>query len=53
MNQWFYVGANSGCLAVNAGDSVSGGVVNIDFAINDDNLGDNAAGPLVTIKQWW
>ena len=47
--QWFLVGEDSGCLAINAP------VEGLRFMINDDNLGDNGAGafgPWAIVYRW-
>lgn len=49
-NQWFPVGGDSGCFAY---DSLGQGAPQLQFGINDSNIGDNAGGPWVTVKQWW
>ena len=49
-NQWFPVGAGTGCLEYNTQGTSQG---DLELSINDSNLGDNAGGPTVTIQQWW
>jgi hypothetical protein len=49
-NQWFPVGADSGCFAY---DSLGQGAPQLQFGINDPGIGDNGGGPWVTVKQWW
>jgi len=49
-NEWFPVGADSGCLAY---DSLGQGAPQLQFGINDPNIGDNGGGPWVTVRQWW
>lgn len=50
-NEWFPVGADSGCLAVVI--PAGAGTPKLEFSINDPNLGDNGGGPFVTVRQWW
>ncbi len=49
-NQWFPVGADSGCLAY---DSLGQRSPELQFGINDTNIGDNGGGPSVSVRQWW
>ncbi|GIJ26103.1 hypothetical protein Vqi01_12650 [Micromonospora qiuiae] len=49
--EWFPVGANSGCLGI-VRFSVSG-TPKLQLGINDPNIGDNGGGPYVTVRQWW
>lgn len=49
-NQWFPVGADSGCLTY---DSLGQPSPQLQFGINDTNIGDNAGGPWVAVRQWW
>jgi hypothetical protein len=49
-NQWFPVGGDSGCLAY---DSLGQPAPQLQFGINDTNIGDNGGGPWVTVRQWW
>lgn len=43
---WFYIGSHSGCLIVKEPSP------DIEFLINDDNIGDNNDGPEVIAQQW-
>lgn len=47
---WFPIGAGSGCLEYDAQGALPG---DLQLTINDNNLGDNAGGPAVTVRQWW
>ncbi|GIJ26102.1 hypothetical protein Vqi01_12640 [Micromonospora qiuiae] len=52
--EWFPVGAHSGCLGIRFID-VPGGITapKLQFGINDTNVYDNGGGPFVTVRQWW
>lgn len=49
-NQWFPVGGDSGCFAY---ESLGQAAPQLQFGINDPNIGDNGGGPWVTVRQWW
>jgi hypothetical protein len=49
-NAWFPIGAGTGCLEYDAQGTLPG---DLKLTINDNNLGDNAGGPSVTVRQWW
>ncbi|GIJ23143.1 hypothetical protein [Micromonospora lutea] len=50
-NEWFPVGANSGCLGIVV--FAGSGTPKLQFSINDSKIGDNGGGPSVTVRQWW
>jgi hypothetical protein len=47
-NQWFEVGRDSGCFSYSGPANPQ-----LQFGINDPNIGDNGGGPWVYVKQWW
>jgi hypothetical protein len=47
-NQWFAVGADSGCFSYSGPANPQ-----LQFGINDPNIGDNGGGPWVRVTQWW
>jgi len=49
-NQWFPVGADSGCVQFLGRDV---GIPRMLFSYNDPNLGDNGGGAQVHVRQWW
>ncbi|GAB3151185.1 hypothetical protein GCM10027290_39860 [Micromonospora sonneratiae] len=46
---WFPVGTDSGCMSY----SSAGPSSQLVFSYNDPNLGDNAGGAAINVKQWW